>query len=93
MPRSHVPVRVCSQAHPWWNRRCLPGTSLFEAPPCRTADFDEQEADLPPSGVSQWMITIGLLIAAVIVNATKDFSGASCYRIPIGLQFIWAASE
>lgn len=39
------------------------------------------------------MITIGLLIAAVIVNATKDFSGAACYRIPIGLQFIWAVSE
>ncbi|ORY49729.1 general substrate transporter [Leucosporidium creatinivorum] len=39
----------------------------------------------------QWMITIGLLIAAVIVNGTKDMAGASCYRIPIGLQFIWAA--
>ncbi|KAK4701536.1 hypothetical protein P7C70_g4694, partial [Phenoliferia sp. Uapishka_3] len=39
----------------------------------------------------QWMITIGLLIAGVVVNATKDFNSASCYRIPIGLQFIWAA--
>ncbi|GAA6064441.1 hypothetical protein JCM10212_000140 [Sporobolomyces blumeae] len=38
----------------------------------------------------QWMITIGLLIAAVVVNATKDFNGASSYRIPIGVQFIWA---
>lgn len=39
------------------------------------------------------MITIGLLIAAVIVNGTKDMDNAGCYRIPIGLQFIWAASE
>lgn len=41
----------------------------------------------------QWMITIGLLIAAVIVNGTKDIDGAACYRIPIGLQFIWAFSK
>ncbi|GAA5873086.1 hypothetical protein JCM16303_006934 [Sporobolomyces ruberrimus] len=39
----------------------------------------------------QWMITIGLLIAAVVVNATKDFNGASSYQIPIGIQFLWAA--
>jgi hypothetical protein len=36
------------------------------------------------------MITIGLLIAAVVVNGTKDMEGAASYRIPIGLQFIWA---
>ncbi|KAL8292787.1 hypothetical protein RQP46_001399 [Phenoliferia psychrophenolica] len=39
----------------------------------------------------QWMITIGLLIASVIVNATSDRPNASCFQIPIGLQFIWAA--
>ena len=39
----------------------------------------------------QWMITIGLLIAAVIVNATKDINGPACFRIPIGIQFAWAA--
>ncbi|KAM0748130.1 MFS monosaccharide transporter [Meredithblackwellia eburnea MCA 4105] len=38
----------------------------------------------------QWNITIGLLIASVVVNATKDRVNASCYQIPIGLQFIWA---
>ncbi|KAG0152433.1 hypothetical protein CROQUDRAFT_649835 [Cronartium quercuum f. sp. fusiforme G11] len=38
----------------------------------------------------QWAITIGLLIAAVVVNATKDMPNHSCYRIPIALQFIWA---
>ncbi|KAI5475107.1 hypothetical protein MNV49_001932 [Pseudohyphozyma bogoriensis] len=31
----------------------------------------------------QWMITIGLLIAAVVTNATKNRPDASCYRIPI----------
>ncbi|GAA6062675.1 hypothetical protein JCM10212_002498 [Sporobolomyces blumeae] len=39
----------------------------------------------------QWMITIGLLIAAVIVNATKNRPNKSCYQIPIGLQFCWFA--
>lgn len=38
----------------------------------------------------QWAITIGLLIAAVVVNSTKNNPDHSCYRIPIGLQFIWA---
>ncbi|OAV94238.1 hypothetical protein PTTG_27078 [Puccinia triticina 1-1 BBBD Race 1] len=31
----------------------------------------------------QWAITIGLLVAAVVVNATQNFSDASSYRIPI----------
>jgi len=39
----------------------------------------------------QWAITIGLLIAAVVNDGTKDQSGASSYRIPIAIQFIWAA--
>jgi len=39
----------------------------------------------------QWMITIGLLIASIVVNGTKDYNGASSYRIPIGIQFVWAA--
>ena len=39
----------------------------------------------------QWMITIGLLIAAVVVNGTKDINNANCFRIPIGIQFVWAA--
>ena len=30
--------------------------------------------------------TIGLLIAAIVVNATKDYDNASCYQIPIGIQ-------
>ncbi|GAA5845837.1 hypothetical protein JCM9279_002392 [Rhodotorula babjevae] len=39
----------------------------------------------------QWFITIGLLIAAIVVERTKDRNDASCYRIPVGIQFIWAA--
>ncbi|TFK29674.1 MFS monosaccharide transporter [Coprinopsis marcescibilis] len=38
----------------------------------------------------QWAITIGLLIAAVVNDGTKDFTNASAYRIPIAIQFIWA---
>ncbi|KAF9785345.1 MFS monosaccharide transporter [Thelephora terrestris] len=39
----------------------------------------------------QWAITIGLLIAAVVNNATKDRADHSAWRIPITLQFIWGA--
>ena len=37
----------------------------------------------------QWFITIGLLIAAIVNNGTKDINSYSCYRIPIGIQLIW----
>ncbi|MBW0516741.1 hypothetical protein O181_056456 [Austropuccinia psidii MF-1] len=38
----------------------------------------------------QWAITIGLLIAAVVVNSTKDFNNHSSYRIPVAIQLAWA---
>ncbi|KAH7115388.1 general substrate transporter [Dactylonectria estremocensis] len=38
----------------------------------------------------QFCITIGLLLAAVVVYATQDRDDASSYRIPIGIQFPWA---
>lgn len=38
----------------------------------------------------QWAITIGLLLAAVVNNATKDRDNHSAYQIPIAVQFIWA---
>ncbi|EIW58793.1 MFS monosaccharide transporter [Trametes versicolor FP-101664 SS1] len=38
----------------------------------------------------QWAITIGLLLAAVINNATKDRQNHSSWQISIGVQFIWA---
>jgi MFS transporter, SP family, sugar:H+ symporter len=38
----------------------------------------------------QWAITIGMLLAGIINNATKDYNGVNSYRIPIAVQFIWA---
>ena len=38
----------------------------------------------------QFCITIGLLLAACIVYATKDRSDTGTYRIPIAIQFAWA---
>ncbi|KAH8116445.1 MFS monosaccharide transporter [Phellopilus nigrolimitatus] len=39
----------------------------------------------------QWAITIGILLASVVNNATQDRDDHSSYRIPISIQFIWAA--
>ncbi|ODQ54738.1 general substrate transporter [Saitoella complicata NRRL Y-17804] len=39
----------------------------------------------------QLAITLGLLVAAIVNNATKDRDNAAAYRIPIGIQFAWAA--
>lgn len=41
--------------------------------------------------IYQWAVTIGLLISACADEGTKDFTDHSSYRIPISLQFIWAA--
>ena len=42
-------------------------------------------------GLYQWGITIGLLLAAIFNNATKDRPNHSAYRIPVAIQFVWAA--
>lgn len=39
----------------------------------------------------QWAITIGLLLAAIVNNATQNRGNHSAYRIPIAIQFVWAA--
>ncbi|KAG6887382.1 hypothetical protein C0992_012510 [Termitomyces sp. T32_za158] len=39
----------------------------------------------------QWAITIGLLIAAIVNNFTQYRDDHSSYRIPIAIQFVWAA--
>lgn len=39
----------------------------------------------------QFFITFGLLIAAIVVNATKSYPNASSFRIPIAIQFVWGA--
>ena len=41
-------------------------------------------------GAYQLAITIGLLIAAVVDNATKNHNNSGSYRIPIAVQFAWA---
>lgn len=41
-------------------------------------------------GSYQLAITIGLLLAAIVDNATKDRNDTGSYRIPIAIQFAWA---
>lgn len=41
-------------------------------------------------GAYQFAITIGLLLAAIIDNATHDRQDTGSYRIPIAVQFAWA---
>lgn len=41
-------------------------------------------------GCYQWAITIGLLLAAIVNNATKDRYDTGSYRIPVAVQFAWA---
>ncbi|KAH9479420.1 Major facilitator-type transporter ecdD [Psilocybe cubensis] len=38
----------------------------------------------------QWAITIGILLAAIVNNSTKDFDGKNAWQIPVALQFAWA---
>ena len=38
----------------------------------------------------QFAITIGLFLAAVVSYCTKDREDSGAFRIPIGLQFLWA---
>ncbi|KDR84447.1 hypothetical protein GALMADRAFT_133742 [Galerina marginata CBS 339.88] len=42
-------------------------------------------------GLYQLAITIGALLAAIVLNATKDRQNHSAWRIPIAVQFAWAA--
>ncbi|TFL01962.1 MFS monosaccharide transporter [Pterulicium gracile] len=38
----------------------------------------------------QWAITIGIFLASIVNNATKDMEGHTSWRIPTALQFAWA---
>ncbi|KNZ72669.1 putative glucose transporter rco-3 [Termitomyces sp. J132] len=42
-------------------------------------------------GLYQLAITIGALLAAIVLNATKSRPDHSSWRIPIAVQFVWAA--
>ncbi|OCK78589.1 general substrate transporter [Lepidopterella palustris CBS 459.81] len=41
-------------------------------------------------GAYQLAITIGLLLAAIVNNSTKNRNDSGSYRIPIAVQFLWA---
>ncbi|TFK33277.1 monosaccharide importer [Crucibulum laeve] len=41
-------------------------------------------------GLYQLAITIGALLAAIVLNATKDQQSHSAWRTPIAVQFAWA---
>lgn len=41
-------------------------------------------------GCYQLAITIGLFVAAIVNNATKDRDDTGSYRIPVAVQFAWA---
>jgi sugar porter (SP) family MFS transporter len=41
-------------------------------------------------GSYQLAITIGLLLASVVNNATQNMQNTGCYRIPVAVQFAWA---
>ncbi|RDB19992.1 putative glucose transporter rco-3 [Hypsizygus marmoreus] len=42
-------------------------------------------------GLYQLAITIGALLAAIVLNATKEQQSHSAWRTPIAVQFVWAA--
>ncbi|KAH9978316.1 MFS monosaccharide transporter [Russula compacta] len=42
-------------------------------------------------GLYQWAIAIGILFSNIINNATKNRPNHSSYRIPVAIQFVWAA--
>ncbi|KAF2738660.1 general substrate transporter [Polyplosphaeria fusca] len=41
-------------------------------------------------GAYQLAITIGLFLAAIVDNATKDRNDSGSYRIPVAVQFLWS---
>jgi MFS family permease len=41
-------------------------------------------------GCYQLFITVGMFIAGIVDNATKDRNDTGCYRIPIAVQFLYA---
>lgn len=42
-------------------------------------------------GAYQLCIAIGLFIAAIVLNATKDRNDTGCYQIPVAVQFAFAS--
>jgi len=40
-------------------------------------------------GCYQWAITIGLFLAAIVLNSSKNRNDTGSYRIPVAVQFAW----
>ena len=78
---AHVPIRVRPQKDPWYHRRSLPICQyvvLFSV-------------FLTPYLIFRLSVTIGALLAAIVLNATKDEQSHSAWRTPIAVQFAWGA--
>lgn len=41
-------------------------------------------------GAYQLAITIGLFLAAIVNNSTKNRNDSGSYRIPVAVQFLWS---
>jgi MFS family permease len=41
-------------------------------------------------GAYQLAITIGLFLASIVNNSTKDRDDSGSYRIPVAVQFLWS---
>ena len=76
-------VRDCTEEVPRRYRLCVPALHRMSAFFSMCVSWFRQVADSLSVPARQ---TIGLLIAAIVVNATKDYDNASCYQIPIGIQ-------
>ncbi|SCO55690.1 probable RCO3 glucose transporter [Fusarium fujikuroi] len=79
----------------------ISATSMNYVYPCVTAANSPQvplyQSETAPKwirgaivGSYQWAITIGLLLAAVVNNATSKRDDSGSYRIPIALQLAWS---
>ena len=42
-------------------------------------------------GCYQWAITIGLFLAAIVLNSTRNRNDTGSYRIPVAVQFAWVS--
>jgi hypothetical protein len=76
---------------------CIRYGSSDIPPPIIYVGSDQAQSETAPKwirgaivGCYQWAITIGLFIAAIVNNSTKNRDDTGSYRIPIAVQFAWA---
>ena len=94
---------LCGVDRQWWLERLLPrilealrGICLAWINANKTTVPMYQSETAPKwirgtiVGAYQLAITIGLLLAAIVNNSTKDRQDSGSYRIPIAVQFLWS---